>query len=132
MSLILASLNRAGNSATVVLRALIVATSNEMLCSLAAYSCHSDRPNKNRNAAWERGRISLPHCLGLRALGKLLLRLHVLDAEPVNAHVPVGISAAAATTKEKPYVGYKTDVLFAQAHTHAFLERQAGKAVRAN
>jgi hypothetical protein len=103
-----------------------------MPCSLAAYSCRSDGQNKNRNAAWERGRISLPHCLGLRALGKLLLRLHVLDAEPVNAHVPVGISAAAATTKEKPYVGYKTDVLCPQAHTNAFLERQAGKADKAN
>jgi hypothetical protein len=39
----------------------------------------------------------------------------------VNAHVPVGISAAAATAKGKPYVGYKVDVLRAQARINAFL-----------
>ena len=65
--------------------------------------------------------INLPHCLGPRALGRLLRRPHVLDAESVNAHVPVGISAVAATAKGKPYVGYKVDVLRAQVCINTFL-----------
>jgi hypothetical protein len=39
----------------------------------------------------------------------------------VNAHVPVGISAVAATTKQKPYVGYKANVLCPQARINAIL-----------
>ena len=118
ISLILASLNWPGNSVTVALRLLIVSTSNEVGCSLAAYSYHS--PEKIKTAAWERP-FSLPHCLGPRALGRLLRHPHVLDAESVNAHVPVGISAVAATAKQKPYVGYKANMLLAQARINAFL-----------
>lgn len=78
-------------------------------------------PSKIRMQPGNEGTINLPHCLGPRALGKLLRRPHVLDAESVNAHVPVGISAVAATAKGKPYVGYKVDVLRAQVRINTFL-----------
>jgi hypothetical protein len=38
----------------------------------------------------------------------------------MNAHVPVGISAA-ASTKQKPYIGYKANVLCTQARINAIL-----------
>ena len=65
------------------------------------------------------GPISLPHCLGPRALGRLLRHPHVLDAESVNAHVHVGISAAAAT--KNAYIGYKVNVLCTQVRINAIL-----------
>ena len=43
ISLILASPNWLGNSVTVVLRSLIVAATNEVLCPFAAYSCQRCR-----------------------------------------------------------------------------------------
>jgi hypothetical protein len=66
------------------------------------------------------GPFSLPHCLGPRALGRLLRHPPVLDAESVNAHVFVGISAARAT-KQKPYIGYKANVLGTQVRINAVM-----------
>jgi len=67
------------------------------------------------------GPISLPHCLGPLALGRLLRHPHVLDAESVNAHVTIGISAAVATKQQEPYIGYKANVLYTQARINTIM-----------